>query len=110
MRNTLDALLRQLVFRNVGNNRKPAQDLSLVSDMGKKLDLEVAELTVVVDGTDLENVALVGSVGGTVSGRVVVEGAGTPKWSCSRRSNKSTFSAAESVAWSAISSAQRTNS
>ena len=45
---------------------------------------EVAELTILVDGIDLENVALVGSVGGTVSGRVVVEGAGAPKWSAVR--------------------------
>lgn len=45
---------------------------------------EVAELTIVLDGTDLENVSLVGSVGGTVSGRVVVEGAGAPKWSAVR--------------------------
>ena len=44
-------------------------------------DPEVAEMTVVVDGTDLENVNLVGSVGATVSGRVIPEGASTPKWS-----------------------------
>jgi protocatechuate 3,4-dioxygenase beta subunit len=43
---------------------------------------ELAETTVIVDGNDLENVVLTGSVGGTVSGRVVVDGGGTPpKWS-----------------------------
>src|ERR1035437_5091450 len=46
MRNTLDALLRQLVFRNVGRHPKTAQDLPALSDMGKKLDLEVARLAV----------------------------------------------------------------
>jgi protocatechuate 3,4-dioxygenase beta subunit len=47
-------------------------------------DPEVAELMIVVDGTDLENIALAGSVGGTVSGRVVVDGEGAPKWSSVR--------------------------
>ncbi len=46
-------------------------------------DPEVAEMMIVVDGTDLENLALTGSVGGTVSGRVIAEG-GTPKWSAVR--------------------------
>jgi len=45
---------------------------------------EVAEMMIQVDGTDLENVSLTGSVGGTVSGRVIVEGSGTPKWSSVR--------------------------
>ena len=39
---------------------------------------EYAEATVVVDSNDLENVVLTGSVGGTVSGRVVVDGGGAP--------------------------------
>jgi hypothetical protein len=45
-------------------------------------DPELAETTVIVDGNDLENVVLSGSVGGTVSGRIVVDGgAAPPKWS-----------------------------
>jgi hypothetical protein len=47
-------------------------------------DPEVAELMIVVDGTDLENLSLAGSVGGTVGGRVVVDGEGAPKWSSVR--------------------------
>ena len=39
---------------------------------------EYAEATVVVDGNDLENVVLSGSFGGTVSGRIVVDGGGAP--------------------------------
>src|SRR5450759_4513033 len=46
MRNTLDALLRQLVFRNVGRHHKTAQDLPLVSDLRQKLDLDVAGFTI----------------------------------------------------------------
>lgn len=42
---------------------------------------EVALMTISVDGSDLENLMLVGSAGGTVSGRVVVEGSSTPKFS-----------------------------
>jgi hypothetical protein len=43
---------------------------------------EVAMMTLDVEGADLENLMLTGSSGGTVSGRVVVEGdAAPPKWS-----------------------------
>ena len=45
---------------------------------------EIAEMTIVVDGTDIENVSLRGSVGGTVSGRLIAEGATPPKWSSVR--------------------------
>jgi protocatechuate 3,4-dioxygenase beta subunit len=45
---------------------------------------EIAEMMIVVDGSDIENVALSGSVGGNVSGRVATEGEGTPKWSSVR--------------------------
>ena len=45
---------------------------------------EIAEITIVVDGVDLENVSLAGSVGGTISGRVIAEGATQPKWSSVR--------------------------
>ena len=45
---------------------------------------EIAEMTIVVDGADIENVTLVGSVGGTVSGRVIADGATQPKWSTVR--------------------------
>ena len=45
---------------------------------------EVAEMMIVVDGTDLENVSLSGSVGASVTGRVIVEGSGVPKWSSVR--------------------------
>ena len=45
---------------------------------------EVAEMMVVVDGNDLENLSLSGSVGASVSGRVIVEGSGVPKWSSVR--------------------------
>jgi hypothetical protein len=45
---------------------------------------EVAEMMIVVDGTDIENLSLAGSVGATVSGRVVIEGGSTPKWSSVR--------------------------
>jgi hypothetical protein len=38
-------------------------------------------MTVVVEGTDIEGLSLVGSGGGTVSGRVVVEGATPPRMS-----------------------------
>jgi protocatechuate 3,4-dioxygenase beta subunit len=44
-------------------------------------DPEVAEMMVVVEGTDIDGLSLVGSAGGTVSGRVVVEGATPPKMS-----------------------------
>ncbi|MEO6236427.1 MAG: carboxypeptidase-like regulatory domain-containing protein [Vicinamibacterales bacterium] len=47
-------------------------------------DPEVAEMMIVVDGNDLENLSLTGSVGGTVSGRVVIDGEGAPKWSSLR--------------------------
>ena len=42
---------------------------------------EVAIAAIFVDGNDLENVALTGSSGGTVSGRVVIEGETPPKMS-----------------------------
>ena len=42
---------------------------------------EVALMAVSVEGSDIENLMLVGSAGGTVSGRVVVEGAMPPKFS-----------------------------
>lgn len=42
---------------------------------------EVAISTVFVDGHDVENVSLVGSSGGTVSGRVIIEGETPPKMS-----------------------------
>jgi protocatechuate 3,4-dioxygenase beta subunit len=45
---------------------------------------EIAEMTIVVDGADLENLSLTGTVGGTVSGRVVADGATSPKWSSVR--------------------------
>jgi hypothetical protein len=45
---------------------------------------ELAEMMIVVDGTDLENVSLSGSVGAGVTGRVIVEGSGVPKWSSVR--------------------------
>lgn len=44
-------------------------------------DPEVAEMMVVVEGTDIEGLPLMGSTGGTVSGRVVVEGGTPPKMS-----------------------------
>lgn len=44
-------------------------------------DPEVALMTVSVEGTDIENLILDGSAGGTVSGRVVVEGTTLPKYS-----------------------------
>ena len=44
-------------------------------------DPEVAEMMVVVEGTDIEGLSLVGSAGATVSGRVVVEGGTPPKMS-----------------------------
>ena len=40
---------------------------------------EVASLAVTIDGTDIENLMLVGSAGGTVSGRVVSETGELPK-------------------------------
>ena len=42
---------------------------------------EVAIATIFVDGNDIDNLALVGSAGGTVSGRVIVEGDTPPKMS-----------------------------
>lgn len=42
---------------------------------------EVAIDTIVVDGSDIDNLSLVGSAGGTVSGRVIVEGDTPPKMS-----------------------------
>ena len=42
---------------------------------------EVAEVSVVVDGNDVESIALVGSTGATVSGRVLAEGEPAPKLS-----------------------------
>lgn len=45
---------------------------------------EIAEMTIVVDSADIENVSLTGSVGATVSGRVIAEGATQPKWSSVR--------------------------
>jgi protocatechuate 3,4-dioxygenase beta subunit len=42
---------------------------------------EVALMTLSVEGSDIENLMLAGSAGGTVSGRVVVEGATLPKFS-----------------------------
>ncbi len=42
---------------------------------------EVAIAAIFVDGNDLENVALNGSSGGTVSGRVIIEGETPPKMS-----------------------------
>jgi hypothetical protein len=42
---------------------------------------EVALMTVSVEGSDMETLMLIGSAGGTVSGRVVVEGATPPKFS-----------------------------
>lgn len=44
-------------------------------------DPEVALMSIVVEGSDIENVMLVGSSGGTVSGRVIVEGTSPPKMS-----------------------------
>lgn len=45
---------------------------------------EVAQLPIAVGTVDIENIALVGSRGGTVRGRVTVEGASTPKMSSVR--------------------------
>ena len=42
---------------------------------------EVAIATIFVDGSDIDNLSLVGSAGGTVSGRVIVEGDTPPKMS-----------------------------
>jgi hypothetical protein len=42
---------------------------------------EVALATIVVEGNDIDNVTLVGSSGGTISGRVIVEGETPPKMS-----------------------------
>jgi hypothetical protein len=42
---------------------------------------EVAIATIVVDGNDIDNLTLVGSSGGTVSGRIIVEGETPPKMS-----------------------------
>lgn len=44
-------------------------------------DPEVAEMMVAVEGADIEGLSLMGSAGGTVSGRVVVESATPPKMS-----------------------------
>jgi hypothetical protein len=44
-------------------------------------DPEVAEMMIVVEGADIEGISLVGSGGGTVSGRVVAEGGTPPKMS-----------------------------
>ena len=44
-------------------------------------DPEVAEMMIAVEGTDIEGLSLVGSPGGSVSGRVVVEGGMPPKMS-----------------------------
>jgi carboxypeptidase family protein len=45
---------------------------------------EVALMPIVVEGSDIENISLVGSKGGTIGGRVVVEGAMPPKMSAVR--------------------------
>ncbi len=46
MRDALDALFRELVFRDVGRHRKAAEDFSLVADMRQQLDLDVAGFAV----------------------------------------------------------------
>jgi Carboxypeptidase regulatory-like domain len=45
---------------------------------------EVALAAIVVEGNDLENIVLNGSTGGTVSGRIVVDGEAAPKLSAIR--------------------------
>ncbi len=42
------------------------------------LGAEIALMDIVVDGTDLENLLLTGSTGGTVSGRIVIDGGAAP--------------------------------
>ena len=44
-------------------------------------DPEVAQMTLVVESVDIENIMLTGSGGGTVSGRIVVEASTPPKMS-----------------------------
>lgn len=44
-------------------------------------EAEVALMSLSVEGSDIENLLLVGSAGGTVGGRVLVEGARLPKFS-----------------------------
>src|SRR5258708_3294041 len=45
MRYALDALLRQLMLRNVGGHREPAHHFAFLSHMRQKLDLEIAGFT-----------------------------------------------------------------
>jgi hypothetical protein len=45
---------------------------------------QVALMPIVVEGADVENVMLIGSAGGTVSGQIVVEGNAVPKLSAVR--------------------------
>src|SRR5471030_2451416 len=46
MRNTLDALLHQLMFRDIGRHHKTAKYLPLVSDLRQNFDLEEAGLLI----------------------------------------------------------------
>src|ERR1700674_2750498 len=46
MRNTLDALLGQVVLRDVGYHVKAAHDLLLVPDMRQEFDLQITRFTI----------------------------------------------------------------